>query len=72
MVGKKNLLLKKTPFLLLRSDGGGTFRLHFWNLHKIWMSESIDLNSVGFITKLKCQQQQKLVFSFRFQFIVIQ
>ena len=21
---------------LLRSDGGGTFRLHFWNLQKIW------------------------------------
>ena len=21
-------------FSLLRSDGGGTFRLHFWNLHK--------------------------------------
>ena len=24
-------------FSLLRSDGGGTFRLHFWNLHKIWI-----------------------------------
>ena len=22
-------------FSLLRSDGGGSFRLHFWNLHKI-------------------------------------
>ena len=21
---------------LLRSDGGGTFRLHFWNLQQIW------------------------------------
>ena len=27
----------KGDFLLLRSDGGGTFRLHFWNLHKIWI-----------------------------------
>ena len=32
----------------LRGDGGGTFRLHFWNLHKIWIQESIDLNSVQF------------------------
>ena len=27
----------KGCFSLLRSDGGGTFRLHFWNLHKIWI-----------------------------------
>ena len=27
----------KGDFSLLRSDGGGTFRLHFWNLHKIWI-----------------------------------
>ena len=27
-------------------DGGETFRLHFWNLHKIWIKESIDLNSI--------------------------
>ena len=31
-----------------RGDGGGTFCLHFWNLHKIWIQESIDLNSVQF------------------------
>ena len=38
-VWKKNLFLKKTYFLFLTggSDGGGTFRLHFWNLHKIWL-----------------------------------
>ena len=31
-------ILKKKLFLksLLRRDGGGTFRLHFWNLQKIW------------------------------------
>ena len=29
--------LSKGDFLLLRSDGGGTFCLHFWNLHKIWI-----------------------------------
>ena len=23
--------------LVQGSGGGGTFRLHFWNLHKIWM-----------------------------------
>ena len=35
----------KGDFSLLRSDGGGSFCLHFWNLHKIGMKESIDLNS---------------------------
>ena len=30
--GKKQLFSK----LLLREDGGGTFRLHFWNLQKSW------------------------------------
>ena len=35
-------------FSFLRSNGGGTFRLHFWNLRKIWIKESIDLNSVQF------------------------
>ena len=29
---KKQLFSKS----LLRGDGGGTFRLHFWNLQKIW------------------------------------
>ena len=29
---KKQLFSKS----LLRSDGGGTFGLHFWNLQKIW------------------------------------
>ena len=24
-------------FLVQGSDGGGTFCLHFWNLHKIWI-----------------------------------
>ena len=24
-------------FLVQGSDGGGTFHLHFWNLHKIWI-----------------------------------
>jgi hypothetical protein len=30
---------RKTPFLFFSNegDGGGTFRLHFWNLHKIWI-----------------------------------
>ena len=27
----------KDDFSLLRSYPGGTFRLHFWNLHKIWI-----------------------------------
>ena len=27
----------KGDFLLLMSDGGGTFYLHFWNLQKIWI-----------------------------------
>ena len=27
----------KADFSFLRSDGEGTFRLHFWNLHKIWI-----------------------------------
>ena len=35
-------------FLLQGSDGGGTFCLLFWNLHKIWIWESNDLNSVQF------------------------
>ena len=30
--GTKRKNLKKN----LRGDGGVTFRLHFWNLHKIW------------------------------------
>ena len=30
---KKNKLFSKS---LLRSNGGGAFRLHFWNLQKIW------------------------------------
>ena len=38
----------KGDFSLLRSDGGGTFRLDFWNLHKIWIKKSIELNSVQF------------------------
>ena len=29
-----------------RGDGGGTFCLHFWNVHKIWIKESIDHSSV--------------------------
>jgi hypothetical protein len=35
-------------FLVLMGNGGGTFRLLIWNLHKIWIQESIYLNSVGF------------------------
>ena len=31
-----------------RGDGGGTFRLHFWNLHKIWIQESMAGASSGF------------------------
>ena len=27
---------KKGDFLVQGSDGGGTFRLLFWNLHKVW------------------------------------
>ena len=27
----------KGDFLVQGSDGGGTFCLHFWNLHKIWI-----------------------------------
>ena len=38
----------KGDFLVQVSDGGGTFHLHFWNLRKIWIWESIDLNSVWF------------------------
>ena len=36
---EKNLPLGvvMSDFLVLRGDGGGTFRLHLWNLHKIWM-----------------------------------
>ena len=36
--GEKNLPLGgvKGNFWVLRGDGGGTFRLHFWNLQKIW------------------------------------
>ena len=34
---KSKLVMKNHPFRLL-----------FWNLHKIWIQESIDLNSVGF------------------------
>ena len=33
---------------LLRSDGGGTFPLQFWNLHKIWVKQSDVVNSVQF------------------------
>ena len=35
------------------TDGGGTFRLLFWNLRKIWIKESIDLNSVQFGRRCK-------------------
>ena len=38
----------KDDFSLLKSESGGTFHLHFRNLHKIWISESIDLTSIGF------------------------
>ena len=38
----------KGDFLVQGSDGGGTFRLHSRNLHKIWIKESVDLNSVRF------------------------
>ena len=38
----------KVDFSFLRRNGGGTFRLQFWNLHKIWNQDSIDLNSVWF------------------------
>ena len=31
---EKNQLFSKS---LLRGDGVGTFRLHFWNLQKIWL-----------------------------------
>jgi hypothetical protein len=30
---KRTQLFSKS---LLRGDGGGTFRLHFWNVQKIW------------------------------------
>ena len=36
---KKKFVTKKKIlfyFLVLRRDGGGTFRLHFQNLQKIW------------------------------------
>jgi hypothetical protein len=35
---KKKFVTKKTPFLFFSTegDGGGTFRLHFRNLQKIW------------------------------------
>ena len=33
--GTKGKNLKKKLFL--GGDGGGNFRLHFWNLHKIWI-----------------------------------
>ena len=43
-VSNRNLYEKKNhplgvkgDFLLQGSDGGGTFRLPFWNLHKIWI-----------------------------------
>ena len=32
-------------FSVQDSDSGGTFCLHFWNLHKIWIQESIDLKT---------------------------
>ena len=35
-------------FLVLMGQGGGTFHLHFWNPHKIWIKEFIDLNSIRF------------------------
>ena len=44
----KHVLLDDVFFLLGGSDGGGTFRLYFWNLHKIWSERSIDLSSVRF------------------------
>ena len=30
----------KVDFSFLRRDGGGTFPLHFWNLHKIWICKN--------------------------------
>ena len=42
--GTKGKKSEKNPFF--RGDGEGTFRLHFWNLHKVWIKESIDFNSV--------------------------
>ena len=35
-------------FISIASKFISTFCLLFWNLHKIWMQESIGLNSVGF------------------------
>ena len=43
---KKSSFGVKGDFLVQGTDGGGTFRLLFWNLHKIWIKEFIDLNSV--------------------------
>ena len=35
---EKNLPMGvKGDYLVQGCDGGGTFRLHFWNLHKIWI-----------------------------------
>ena len=39
---------RKFDFLIQSRDGGGTFHLLFWNLHKIWRQKSIDLSSIGF------------------------
>ena len=30
-------LEEEGELLVIKSDGGGTFHLNFWNLHKIWM-----------------------------------
>ena len=38
--GTKRKNMKKN----FRGDGGGTCRLHSWNLQKIWVEESIDLS----------------------------
>ena len=43
---KSTIYGSKKKFRPKGSDGGGTFRLYFWNLHKIWLKGSIDLSSV--------------------------
>ena len=41
----------KGDFSLLRSEGGGTFCLHFWNLHKI-LALNTELDSAQISTQL--------------------
>ena len=40
LLAKKKIITKnfeKNPtFFKIIAEGGGTFRLHFWNLQKIW------------------------------------